>query len=74
VGYGRLALRPQAAERTNGRAEERVAYEAAVEVCRIVVEREHEPRFLERRFARRANGDSAVRELDCGSPAVIGET
>ena len=63
VGDRRPAQRPVADERPRGRADERVAREALVELARVVVEREHETGLGEPHLVRRADDDAAVRPL-----------
>ena len=63
VRDGRETERPVAGERPRGRAEQRIAREAAVELGRVVVEREHEPRAREAVLGRGADDDAAVGPL-----------
>ena len=73
VGHGCLAPRAHPAEPPDGRADERVARVEPVELARVVVEREHEPRVLDAELARGADDDLPVVELPRRRPASVGQ-
>ena len=73
MGDGGRPCRPQPAERAHRRAEQGIVREAAVELARVVVEREEEARLLDGALARRAHDHDAVRALPRACPAALGK-
>ena len=63
----------QATKRADRRTEQGIAREAAVELARVVVEREQEPDFVDRAFTRRADEQASVVELARLRRASAGE-
>ena len=72
VAHGRLPAGAHAAERVQRGAEEPVARISAVELGRVVVEREDEARFLDRALVGGADDDGAVAQLPGSCPASFG--
>ena len=73
VGDGREPQRPVAGECARRRPEQRVAREALVELGRVVVEREHEPRVLEAVLGRRSDDDPPVGRCQRDRPGAVRE-
>ncbi len=67
-----LASRPHAPKPLHRRPDERIARMPAMELRGVVVERQHESRLRDRAVTRRANDDSAIRQLMRRRPASSG--